>query len=174
MITLVLAAIVMTVAVPSFRGFVQDTRLTTTINEMVTSINLARSEAVKNGGGATLCKRNAAGTACDSSASWDAGWIVFSDIDRDGAVDGGDGDMIVRVHEPLLAELDMTFGRNRVSYDSRGAASGYNGTIVTCDDRGAGDARGLILSNTGRLRRSQDSDSDGTEEDGSGAALTCP
>lgn len=172
MVTLVLGAIILTIAVPSFRTFVQDTQLTTTVNEMVTDINLTRSEGVKNGAGATLCKRNGGGTACDSSAAWDAGWIVFADTDRDGVVDAGE--TLLRVHEPLLAELDVTFTPNRITYDSRGAASGFSGTIVVCDARGAGDARGLILSNTGRLRRAQDSNSNGTEEDGSGNELTCP
>jgi len=174
MVTLVLAALILTIAVPSFRTFVQDTQLTTTVNELVGDMNLTRSEAVKNGAGATLCKRNAAGTACDTSAAWDAGWIVFSDIDGDATIDAGDGDLLLRVHESLLAELDVTFGQNRVTYDSRGAASGFIGTIVVCDDRGAGEARGLILSNTGRLRRAQDTNSNGTEEDGSGNELTCP
>ncbi len=174
MITLVLGALVLTLAVPSFRTLVQSNQMTTVLNDLVTDLSLARSEAIKNGGGATACKRNAAGSACDTTADWHDGWIVFSDIDGDGTIDAGDGDAILRIHEPLISDFNVANARNRISYDSRGATTAFSGTFVICDDRGASEARALILSATGRLRRGQDSNADGTEEDGSGNEVTCP
>ncbi len=161
MVTVAVAATVLTVGVPSFRELIQNNRLTTAVNDMVTEFNLARSEAVKRGAPVTLCKRNTAGTGCDSTVAWLSGWIVFADTNGNGTVDSGD--QILRIHGPLSGINSLNFGsRNRVTFDGHGFATGYSGTMSFCDDRGLSKAKGLILSNTGRLRAA-----------GSGDTLTC-
>ncbi|MCZ6761931.1 MAG: prepilin-type N-terminal cleavage/methylation domain-containing protein, partial [Gammaproteobacteria bacterium] len=47
MITLLIAGIILSIGVPSFRGVMQNQRMTTATNEMVMSLNLAKSEAIK-------------------------------------------------------------------------------------------------------------------------------
>jgi type IV fimbrial biogenesis protein FimT len=161
MVTVAVAATVLAVGVPSFRALIQNNRLTAALNDMVTEFNLARSEAVKRGSPVTLCKRNTAGTDCDNSAVWLSGWIVFADADGDGTVDSGD--QVLRVRAPLSGLTRLNFGsRNRVTFDGHGFATGYSGTMSFCDDRGATKAKGLVLSNTGRLRSA-----------GSGDTLSC-
>lgn len=182
MATVAMAAIVLTAGVPSFRELVLNNRRSASINELAAALNLARSEAVKRGVSATFCKRNSAGNDCDNSASWDDGWIVFTDQDGDGDFeDDGDAtlcetgeDCLLRVYSPLNANVDLTFSANRVSFDASGFCQGFNGTFKFCDGRGASSARARILSNTGRLRASVDSNSDGIHEDGSGTNLSCP
>ncbi len=48
MITLVVGAILLVVAVPSFLNFQKDNRRITQLNELVSGLNLARSEATKS------------------------------------------------------------------------------------------------------------------------------
>ncbi len=55
MITVVVAAILLAVAIPSFRNLILSNELTTTTNEWVTAINLARSEAIKRSAGVVVC-----------------------------------------------------------------------------------------------------------------------
>ncbi len=55
MIALVVAGVLLTVAVPSMRNFVQDARITTDTNELVLSLGLARSEAIKRYTTVSLC-----------------------------------------------------------------------------------------------------------------------
>jgi len=168
-ITIVIAIILLTTAVPSFRTLVEDNRLTTQINDLVTSINLTRSEAIKRGFSATICKSNT-GSSC--AGDWTDGWVVFVDQDSDGVIDTGD--TIIYVHDELRGNNTLTYGStNRITYSSQGIATGFNDTFELCDSRGAADAKGVIVSNTGRARQAIDSDDDGTVEDGSADNITC-
>lgn len=78
MLTLAVAAILATVAAPSFWNVIQNSRATTQANELVTAINFARSEAVKRGLTVSLCSSSDQAT-CDDSNDWSVGWIVFRD-----------------------------------------------------------------------------------------------
>ncbi len=49
MITLAVVAILATIAVPGFWNLIQNNRVTTQTNELVSALNLARSEAIKRG-----------------------------------------------------------------------------------------------------------------------------
>ena len=58
-------------------------------------------------------------------------------------------------------------------FDTIGSALGSAGTFVFCDERGAGKARGLILSNAGTVAASVDADANGIVEDGAGSDVSC-
>lgn len=66
LITLVVAAIVLGLAVPSFQITLENNRLVTQVNEVVASVNLARSEAIKRGNNVTLT----------TAAGFQNGWCV--------------------------------------------------------------------------------------------------
>lgn len=181
MITVTLAAILLTLAVPSFQDTIRNNRLTTQTNEFIGALHLARSEAIKRGTQATICK-SANGSSC-AGVNWEDGWIVFSDLDGDGNADIGGGtcgsgeDCILRIATGLQGQNTLRGNNNivnRVTFNPRGLSPGFNGTFTLCDSRGAQHAHGIILSNTGRPRRAIDSNDDGIEEDGSGNALSCP
>jgi type IV fimbrial biogenesis protein FimT len=65
MVAIVVLAILATVGVPSFRDLVQSNRATTQANELVTALNVARTEAVKRG-------RNVQVVVANESAGWSA------------------------------------------------------------------------------------------------------
>lgn len=154
MITLAVAAILLGLTAPSFNDLIKDSRLTTQINGLSASINLARSESIKRSLTVTICKSDN-GTAC--GGNWNEGWIVFEDINGDGAVDTGD--TIIRVNSALTSGNTLVFpGKNRITYQSDGFAIGYNSTFKLCDDRGYTRAKGLVVSNSGRVRTADSSD----------------
>jgi len=76
MVTLVLIVVIMALAAPSFATFQRNSELTSTTNNMLSSLTAARSEAMKRG-------RNVTVAPIDGS-SWDSGWIVFVDTDGSG------------------------------------------------------------------------------------------
>ena len=150
MITLFIVAILASLAAPSFTDLIQNNRMATQYNDLLASISFARSEAVKRNRDVTICKSDDA-TSC--SGDWEDGWVVYVDFDGDGTVDAGDGDEILRIHGELGGGNTLSFSRNRISYDSSGLATGFNGTFKLCDDRGYSKGKGLVVNNTGRARK---------------------
>ncbi len=158
MFTLAVAAVILTLAIPSFRDIIQNTRLTTQINELASSLNLARSEAIKRGLTVTVCKSDDQDASPNCGGDWQDGWLVFEDNGTVGTFDSGT-DVLIKVTSALPAASTLDFPRNQISYDSTGFAIGVsNGTFVLCDDRGISAAKGLIASNNGRIRTAPSAD----------------
>jgi len=89
MITLGIAAILLTVAVPSFNTTIKNNRLVTHANLLVSSIGLARSEAVKHGRTATVCVSSDQAT-CTAETNWELGWMVWVDLNTNNQPDAGE------------------------------------------------------------------------------------
>lgn len=149
LVTLSVASILLTMAVPSYRVFVQDSLMITQSNNFYSAMFLAKSEAIKRSSPATICP-STNGTGCTGGAVWSNGWLVFADINGDGAVDAGE--QIIQVGAALTGGNTLTSGSNRVTYAASGFTLGFNGTFSLCDGRGAAMSRALILNNQGRLR----------------------
>lgn len=167
MITLVVGSILLVIAVPSFLSFQKDNRRVTQINELVSGLNMARSEATKSNATVGFCPSSDPWTAC-SGAIYDNGWIVFLNSDADSPPVRDPGEDILRVHTGVTAPgaslraVGITTGLNYLATGRPNIA----GDITYCDDRGASKARGVIVSRVGVIT-SSDAHLDGT-------ALTCP
>lgn len=172
--TVAIAAILLTVGVPSLLRLLNSSAITGYTNELTGALALARSEAIVEKNTVTICK-SADLLDCDSSVNWADGWIVFIDIDGDQTVDTAD--RIVRVHDTLSAQVTLKY--NNLAYLRYGYKgdldSGNPGTFTFCPaNNDATLARGVIVAGTGRTRNSMDTDGDTFHEDGSGNPLTCP
>lgn len=75
-ITLSIAAILMTIAVPSFQDLMRNNRTAAQVNEFLTTLNLARSEAVKRGAQLSVCASDDQ-EKCTEGTDWAVGWILF-------------------------------------------------------------------------------------------------
>ena len=150
-VTLVVATILMTLAVPNFRDFLLNNRLTTTANEFTAAANLARSEAIKRGRNATVCVSSTsmnAAPGCTAGTDWGVGWLVWVDADGDTNMDD---DERLRVGDKLDSTgLTFTGDVSSFQYDSRGAVAN-TGTIEVCDDRADEVGRQLSVTATGRI-----------------------
>src|SRR5262245_55395061 len=90
MTALTVLAVLLAMAVPSFREFTRNSRVTATHNDLVTAFTLARSEALKRATPVSVCA-SSNGTACTGATNWGVGWIVFLDANGTaGAVNAGD------------------------------------------------------------------------------------
>jgi len=77
MITLAVAGILMVIGVPSFRNASLGSRLSAAANDLLASVQLARSEAIKRNVAVTLCA-SANGATCAGSGGWEQGWIILA------------------------------------------------------------------------------------------------
>jgi type IV fimbrial biogenesis protein FimT len=68
-------AILLGLAVPSFRQYTANSDVTAASNDLVTALNTARSEALHRATAVTLCS-SSDGQTCANSATWTTGWIV--------------------------------------------------------------------------------------------------
>ena len=87
LITMVVVSILLATGVPSFMQFIKNNRITGQANSFIVSTQMARNEAVKLGAGTTLCAANADMDGCSGDNNWSTGWIVFSDLNRNGVID---------------------------------------------------------------------------------------
>lgn len=155
LITLAIVAVLSAIAAPSFTDLIKNNRMSTQINSLAASLNFARSESIKRALAVTVCKSNNR-TTC--GGNWHDGWIVF--VDNNGTVGTVDAsDEILSVHSALADDNTLVFpGRNQVTYKADGFAINSNSTFKLCDDRGYIKAKGLVVSNSGRVRTANASD----------------
>jgi len=173
MVAVAIGALIMTMAVPSFRNSINNQRMTTATNELVMALTLAKSEAIKRVSYVTVCA-STNGTSCaGNDTSWNEGWIIFANSGTTtiGVLDGTDE--LIRVHSGLHEDLSVaTLGNveSFVSFRPSGTlgtnASNLAGTLTTCDKRGASSATAILMQPSGRWQVSHDEAHDAS-------ALTC-
>jgi len=187
MITLAIAGILMAIAVPSFNTSIRSSRLSASANELVTALNLARSEAVKRGQ-QVVVRQN--------GPFWENGWQVFVDVSRAGGnanVFDDDGnatlceafeDCLLRNYPALPASYTLRGNNNFVNfvrYQPDGSISNVGGgSFVVCDNTDgygvpqANNSKLIIVNGTGRTRMGIDADGDGIpEKDDGSEILSC-
>jgi type IV fimbrial biogenesis protein FimT len=168
LIVITLAALVLAIGAPSFTEFRRNNRLTGTANDLLASIQLSRSEAIKRQRNVTLCAslnpRDPDATCAESNLS---GWIVFEDTNGNCTREAGE--QLLRAEGPIDAALHGAADGTCISFNDTGfrrdLAPGVAVThLLFCDDRGlelqAGTeqtaARGIELSRTGRAQINRD------------------
>ncbi len=168
-VTLVIAAILLTLAAPSMTGFIRRDRLITQANDLVADLSFTRSEAVKRGFPVNICKTADASVSppqCitgNDSAPWTDGRIIFVDVGGiAGQVDNGT-DIVLRVREALegvqgsgnrlLGDGDAAGTANLVVFNAVGTTSlGKSTSWKLCDNRGPSEGVAIAITLTGRPR----------------------
>jgi type IV fimbrial biogenesis protein FimT len=178
-VTVALVAILLTFGVPSFSSTIEQNKLSTQVNDLISTLQYARSESVKTGKRITVCKSNN-GTACvNAAAGYESGWIVFVDnAPSDGALSAGE--LLLKVHDPLDSNLTLR-GNNRfvnfISYlPDGGIANADPNTdpdhFVLCKANDTAKSRAVFVITSGRARVAKDSNGDKIPENDSGTNLT--
>ena len=164
MVTIAIAGILTALAVPAFNNFVLNDRDIGQINSLVSSLNYARSEAVKlNNGGIVVCT-SVSGTQCDGGANWAGGWIVKDTL-------GNPPLQYVPQFAPgnSANATAASTSPTQITFSSTGQASAAL-QIDVCDPRGPTYARDVEVNATGRVAATQ---TVGENVAGT-SALTCP
>ncbi len=116
MTAVVVLAILGLVAVPSYRNFVVTQRVRTASYELMTSLMLARSEAIK---------RNASVSVVSAAGGWSGGWVVSA------------GGAVIRTQDPYanVVAISNSPALASITYSNDGRLSGGSTdfTIVSTD-----------------------------------------
>ena len=147
--TLSIAAVALTAGIPAFRSFLLDARLTADVNGWVLAVQVARSEAAKRGRPVIVCKTDDTWRCGGSDLPGDAGWMVYVNVDDEYPPRRSPSEPLLYMHDP---EITGTVISNRPYFEFRVDRRSTNGTTVFCDQRGAGAAKAVIVSYTGRPR----------------------
>jgi type IV fimbrial biogenesis protein FimT len=165
MITLAIAGILVGVGIPSFNSTISSSRLTSYANELVTALNLARSEAVKRGVQVTVSRKGS------TSAQWESGWNVFVDFNGNEVLDDTNStpcelnnngslkeDCLLRTYDALPGGYTLRTGnstyKDYAAYSSSGLTTVVVGdTFTLCSGSGAAmPQRTIAINAMGRPR----------------------
>lgn len=159
LVSLAILGILLAVALPNFQDTIESNVTNSQAKLFMTTLNLARSEAIKRGTNVGICPSND-GLDCDA-ASWSTGWVVF--VDTNGDADGADGsidagDIIIRVFDALGANSVLTVTTNFMEYNSLGfsATAGIQTMLLCPTSNNAVNARSVEIGISGRGRRIED------------------
>lgn len=97
-VTIAIAAILLTLAAPSFVAFQRNSELTSQTNALVAALGTARTEAMK---------RNFNARVEAKSGGWANGWVVYVDLSDNDAYNAGT-DLLVLDQPPLASYFSMT------------------------------------------------------------------
>lgn len=167
-ITLGVAAIILTTAVPGVSNTIKDNRLAARVNEIITDIHYARSEAAKRDVRVILCRSsnpNASSPTCSTNSAndytWTWGYLIFADngTAANSVYDAG-SDILLRRGQPASAGVKMrtnaTWNRN-LEFNPNGSIHEDGVAIMSiCDDRGKEDGRQVVVSLSGVPRMYSD------------------
>ena len=125
MVTVALAVILITVAIPSFTTFMRNAELTSFTNTLLAAINAARGEAMKRGRYAMVVPND--------GSSWDSGWTVFIDMDGSQSLTTGDITILNSEAKPtyltIIGNGSASGSTPYVMYDASGYSKLKNGSF---------------------------------------------
>ena len=159
-ITLGVAAIILSTAVPSVSTTIKDNRLATRVNDMITDLHFARSEAAKRDVRVILCRRdpNASKPACGDDSSnkytWTNGYLIFADDGNATNSTYEEGsDILLRLGQPAPSGVKMltnTPWNKYLEFNPNGSLHESGVAIMSiCDDRDKEEGRQIVVSLSG-------------------------
>lgn len=158
MVVVTIVATLMMIGIPSYKYVTTSSRVSGEINSLLADMELARSEAVKEGSPITICA-SSNGTSCSGSASgtngWNKGWIVFSDFNGNATYDST-ADALIKV-APAFNSTDTitaagTQAVSAITFNREGFAQfNLSGTFSTSDQTQAGVTLKLNLTPVNQL-----------------------
>lgn len=119
---LVIVVILISIGMPSYHYITLNNRLATESDALLGDLQYARAEAIREGQQVTICV-SSNGSSCDtatSPASWQEGWIIFSNPNNVTTVDAadplmradkgfsGNGDTFQPINNPTIYAINFS------------------------------------------------------------------
>jgi type IV fimbrial biogenesis protein FimT len=148
---MVVLAILAGIAAPNFASMIKDGRLSAANADFMVALQLAKSESVARVSPVSICRANGDFTDCATGGNWAQGWIVFTDANGNGAVNGGE--IVLQAHEALASLTYRGTGdaKTDITFNPSGSTSiTSTEAVIACDDRGFASGKGIIITITGR------------------------
>jgi len=151
LVSLAIASVLGVLTIPNVKPALANQRMATSVNTLVTALQLTRSEAIHHGERAVLCPTLDNIECIDSHSDWHQGFMVY--IDQNANRQRDDDEPVVRTFQVSRnIELRSSRGRDHITYQASGLAYGSNATFTFCDASKYAKARAVIVSNSGRPR----------------------
>lgn len=167
MVVIIIVGILASIAVPSLSTLMKNNRLKAQMFDMLGSINIARSEAVKRKAQTVLCRSadpTAGSPTCGgTSQTWTSGWIVYAKgddatDDYDSTTDtiigignAAEADVEVMSNSVVPSATDPSDGDNYIIYNTDGTLNGSAQLVYAiCDDRGEEFGKQISIALVGR------------------------
>jgi type IV fimbrial biogenesis protein FimT len=151
LITMLMIGVILSIGVPSMSGFMQNSRITSTANDLHASFYLARSEAARSKSNIMICaSANSMDAAAACGGTFDDGWIIFVDLNDNQTRDAGDEENVLRAHPAIPDTIDIITngGADYFVFAPSGLGRGDIGgnpalsIAMICDERGLDVAEG--------------------------------
>ncbi|HQQ69307.1 MAG TPA: GspH/FimT family pseudopilin [Alicycliphilus sp.] len=157
MVTIAILAVLAALAAPSFTPIMERWRVRQATEQLQSTLQLARSEAIKRGGKVVIQKiaNNTNGcTSATGTNDWDCGWYVCDDSDGNGTCNASEP-VLQRVDAPGRVQVTRSSGGTRIKLNRWGLVDGaWLGFAIVPYDKPTTHpgARGLCMSSGGRIR----------------------
>ena len=144
MITVTIVGVILTFGIPNLTAFTQNSRMTSSANDLHAAFHLARSEAARARTNITICaSADPMGAGSDCDGTWDQGYIVFIDDNGDRARAGAN-ETVLRAHPPADTGVMLRIANNATYFMYASTGLGRQDTggntavsqVVMCDERG--------------------------------------
>ena len=152
LVVMAIIAILLAIAMPSFRDFAAARAVDAQISDFAGSLRLARTEAIKRGRAVVMCRTNdpqAASPACAGGADWRDGWLIMQ------------GDNLIRLQSSYRNSggIVSSAGLSTIAFTPSGIAPASSETtftfrppLATADPSYASLTRRICVSVTGVTR----------------------
>ena len=162
LVVIAIAGVVIGIAIPTMKSVIDNQRLTAANNDLISSMIIARSEAVRQKKHVTVCA-SADGNTCNIGnagiADWSNGWIAFANTSSANLTRNIGTEPLLSVFRAPkgISSLALTVNNGvptLLSYRPNGAvgnvANNQDKLFTVCDSRGSTSARSTLLNRTGR------------------------
>ncbi|AAZ27938.1 putative type IV pilus biogenesis protein [Colwellia psychrerythraea 34H] len=169
MVTIVIAAIMVTIAVPNMNDFIVKMRVDNEVSQLNRLVLSARNGAISFEQPAIICPL--VNGAC--TANWQNELTAFIDQDNNGVYnnDGNDANLIandklIKIKAASTTGDSITYaGQISIRFAPTGALSpAVAGSLIYCPQSDTSLARAIVLSLSGRSYLTSDADNDGKDE----------
>ena len=131
MMSIIVAGILVTLAIPSFTGVINANRLAGPANELLSGLQAARATAMSRNTRVVLCRSNDGATCSIAAGNW-PGWIAFVDWNADFAPDAAGDNLIASgtIASPATLQPSSNVASQRFVFRSDGMARNADNTLM--------------------------------------------
>ena len=112
MMVITMSGVLAVVALYSFTNLRTNASVGGEVKDFMGQMEYARAEALREGSTVTVCA-STTGTTCTGGTTWNTGYIVFSDINGNGALDGSD---VLLRRQNAFKSTDTLTSSNSISF----------------------------------------------------------
>ncbi|WP_196137712.1 GspH/FimT family pseudopilin [Aliikangiella sp. G2MR2-5] len=172
MLTISIIGILLGYGLPAFDELIARNKMLASISQLKASLQLGRKIAINEQKKVTVCPLSNT-TNCGNN--WSDGYQVFVDSNGDNTIN--ENDRLLQKAENTLEDITIdwnAFGnRPTFQWHETGITNHQNGYFKLCYRERIRLSRALIISKSGRIRHSQDSNGNDIHETSSGSDIQC-